>query len=1087
MSNLTNSHNNPTTSKPATSKPQRLLAFLLAFLFVLTSMLTIFPTHAYALSPGDPGYVGEGEDGVVGEDTEQGSKWDGSSGAWRIYIADNDGGIRKNPVDVTNLPDPVSIAAYVTPKLNSRNSSSLSALDKYEGMWGASIPSIQAGQDEIVAFWESANFEKFRDLCGDMGSDWDADEIIGKVSAGEWFIVIEPVFWFTLRNTYYAMTPTEMAVMDSYAPGYMTYVKNLTHRYAPLKAYFPQGKGKWGINGATGSESSWAASDNYYMGNELMKGHYGIARVESLGGMCCPHDPKNCLCYKNAKPPNNDPPSSPANCQCFQTHLKPNPDPTVKPIPCGPGVKDCDCFPAQCCPHPPTCPCQPGEHPKNDPNCECPETHPGTPCGPDVPDCDCFPDPNEVETELIIHEDEMTQALSAKMEAKGTKFVVVPMPAFKPASASGINNISSCSHYTTKRGRDKCRRDGSWDTHSFKSSMVYGPTTTQLQKVTSMNRPNLGLTTPQDQYKAMGLLTGEMTLKYGNTQLTDTYPGIMGITPGGPFDKENIFHFIGHRQGAGKSPVPIAAYMTATAKNLDYKKFIDERVNNWSGYPSIPGYQPMEGFKGLTDSGKGSYNFTVKYEAALANAVTGDPSEKVIINGAASPTIIIHQFFETISTARASPGSGCTRRKTNSWPSKYGCCSDIKSKADQYNGDFVLTGVLPRTDFKWDVRVDGTIVATAKANAALAQKETFGVAYNKDDFYKIQSPIPTWKFYPTFQMTWDATPAAPKENKEVWALAAGERTFNAYDALTIQHQSARIGMVAPWSRDFEDRDHDVNVTKAGTAYKAESGTNQILVDAYVTVIDPNFVHPDQRATVIADNQRRIEEYATAIETIVAASEDSWGMFTNLRAGSSKEAAYVVPFVASDKNQEELVKTQMKRTLRGPGHTNIAFEAFRTDGNVTGTDYTVPQAYSVRGWEYTKAKVGIPSGINTLTKAQTNLSELLYKAPGKAWYKEDYEGIIVVHLSALATLKNGMITEYASIYRHESDWQTAYNANSKPLANQYMGIYKIPKGKYGVGVDFKVPTFNVGGKGVAGLNVGSKIYEFGVRGNVFDDT
>lgn len=329
MSNLTNSHSNshsnPATSKPATSKPQRLLAFFLAFLFVLTSMFTIFPTHAHALSPGDPGYVGDGEDGVVGEDTEQGSKWDGSSGAWRIYVADNAGSIIKNPVDVTNLPFPGPIINYVTPKLNSRNSSSLSAAGDYDGCWGVSIPSIEASQDEIVAYWESANFEKFRGLCTDLQAhnrDWNADEIIGKVSAGEWFIVIEPVFWFHVKGIYVAMSPTEMAVFDQMSPGQLTYVKNLTHRYAPLKAYFPQGKGKWGINGATGSESSWAANDSYYMSDELMKGHYGIARVESLGGMCCPHDPQNCLCYKNAKPPNTDPPSAPANCQCFHINGK---------------------------------------------------------------------------------------------------------------------------------------------------------------------------------------------------------------------------------------------------------------------------------------------------------------------------------------------------------------------------------------------------------------------------------------------------------------------------------------------------------------------------------------------------------------------------------------------------------------------------------------------------------------------------------------------------------------------------------------------------------------------------------------------
>lgn len=1060
------------------NKLKRITSGLLATIMLITLIPATLTTTAHAAdgssgsSSGGGDYVGEGQDGVVGEDVEAGSKWDGSSGAWRIYIADESGAIIRNPVDVTNLSEPVGIDYYyMTPKLQSRGYTSLSGV-KANIKGEAAIPSVTASQDEVISYWESNNFEKFRVLCGGIG--WPADEIIPKVQSNEWFIVIEPVFWLTIRGTYYGMTPTEMAIMDAYSPGYMTYVKNLTHRYAPLKAYFPAGKGKWGIPGAIGSESSMANNNNFYMDNTTMKAQYGIARVEATGGMCCAHNPTNCACYKHATPPNQDPTNAPDKCKCFETHLK---DPK-NPIPCGPGVPGCDCYPPQCCEHPPNCPCGPGDHPTNDPTCICPETHPNRPCSPDEPDCDCFPHGDQVSTDLVIHEDELTQSLNAKMEAKGTKFQVQSIPAFQPAVGSFKGSSCYCRGYTRK-GRHKGDR-GYHQRYNWVAATVWpGNVTVQLNENIWHNRNYMG---EANQFKMLGLLTGMLDVKYADSQIKDVHTAssghFSGPTPTGPFDSDNIMYFIGHRQGAGKSPIPIAAYMGATEYNEAYKDFINQRINNWAGYPQITGYQPMEGFTGLTDSGAGSYDFTVKYEASISNSAPG--------GNASNDTITAKQRFFTPFVATESGRGTCHGCGNMSHGEAISARAGIAVAAAAYQGDYVAKAQLPRVDYAWTVKVDGTVVSTPKANEALQQKETFSIKYNVDDGYLIQSPIPTWKFYPTFKMTADYEPGT-QSNKPVWVLAAGERTFNAYDALTIKHQSGRIGMTAPWSRDYEDKQQSVNVAKAGMAYKAESSQDVIQVDAYVTIIDPNYVHPNDRAKVIADNTARLNEYATAIETIVAAPEASWGMYTNMRAGSSKEAAYVVPFVSTDKNQEELVKTQMQRTIRGFGHSNIKFESYRTDGNVAGLDGVVQTPYSFRGHNYTAATVGIPSNWDQLTLAQKNLSALLQKASGKSWYKEDYEGIIVVHMSAQAYLKQGAVTEYTSIYRHESDWQTAFNANSKPLVNQYAQVYKIPKGKYGVGVDFKVPTFTVGGKSVAGLNVGSKIYEFGLRGNVFDDT
>ena len=596
------------------------------------------------------------------------------------------------------------------------------------------------------------------------------------------------------------------------------------------------------------------------------------------------------------------------------------------------------------------------------------------------------------------------------------------------------------------------------------------------------------VTQPIEQYRIMGLLTGDLDVKYDNAQIKNphTGPAGSGQTSTGPFDAKNVLYFIGHRQGADKQPIPIAAYMGATGYNMEYKNFINLRVNNTAKYPNIPGYQFMEGFDGLTDSGAGSYQFTVKYNGKLNNSTTNSPyTTKVRIDGNHSKTITATQTFSTPNQSNSWTSSGCTRGKSTSWhwPT---CCSGMSSAASAYNGNYPLSVTIPQVDYTWTVSVEGTVVSVPKANDALQQKESFGMAYNQDDVYLLQSPIPTWEFYPTFKMTADYSPGT-QSNKPVWVLAAGKRSFNAYDALRIEHRSLNVFMSAPWSRDHEDKQRNVNVAKAGMAYKASSKKDIIQCDAWVTVIDPNFVHPNQRSAIIADNQQRIEEYATAIETIIAAPQDHWGMYTNMRQGSSAEAKYVVPFVSTDKNQEEKVKTMMRRTIKGYGHTGLTFDAYRTDGNVLGRDGVVQQSYSARGFTYTNATVGMPANWDSMTKAQTNMTELLQDAAGKSWYAEDYEGVIVVHITGQAYLSGGAESEYTAIYRHESDWQTAFNANSKPLINQYAQVYKIPAGKYGVGIDFKVPTFTAGGKTVSGLNVGSRIYEFGIRGNVFDDT
>lgn len=729
----------------------------------------------------------------------------------------------------------------------------------------------------------------------------------------------------------------------------------------------------------------------------------------------------------------------------------------------------------------------------------------GTPI-PVAPEDMIPPPPTADPNILIIREDEMTQSLKGEMPAKNVKFKVQSMPKFSPSSKSGYEDLVICGEHIWNEGyydddgdwEDgywECPMDGSYSaTHSFSGMITehQDDIRAYLQRNMYMHRDFMKVNTNEDQYKIMAFLDGTLDIRYANNSVFTreyNHPTTYGVstTPEGPFDEDNVMHFIGHRQGAGKTPIPIAAYMGATSANETYKDFIDEHITyNW-GYQTVSGYHFMEHFNGLTDSGEGSYQFKTVYKADLNNGVGGCHTVYAGGDGTASPTVrATNPFVTRVGPAHSGPGASrtCTEGCT-AWTVSH-CCEAVPGDAADYAYDFPALVELPKVEYPYTVLVEGTVVAPSASNSPLSQQENFNIASTSDDIYTLKSPSPEWTFYPTFKMTADYAPGS-QTNAPVWALAAGERTFTDYNVLKIQHRSGRITMTAPWSRDLEDRSHSVNVAKSGQAYRVESTSDIIEVDAWVTVIDPNFVHPDQRDAIIAQNEAIIEEYATAVETIAYAPENAWGTYTNLRQGSSAEALYQVPFVASDKNQEEKPKTVMKRNLRGYNGKVDPFEAYRLDGNVSGRDSVVQTSYSARGFTYTDADVGMPGFWNSETRAQSNLDELLYDAPGHGWYAEDYEGIIVIHMHGEAQLNDGVLTEYASIYRHESDWKTEFNANSKQLIHPYSGRIKVPVGEYGVGVDFAVPTVTVSGKTISGLNVGSRIYSFGVRGSVFDDT
>lgn len=965
-------------------------------------------------------------------------------------------------------------------------------IEEYKPIEVKEFPPSGASTEELDNFFKYDGYKNIGsmiDAMVDQGVNlgMSKEEIMAGIHDGSIALAYEPRAFFNMNGQVIGLTAAQVGGMAADCNGtdmFRAVLGNLLNNTLPNSvrlAFEDQMTSMLGIQMmdelAKGQYASWI---------DLILGSGGIGLIydkEGAGLKCCAHQ-ADCPC--------GDGP----DCLCFSGHLSPD---NPNPVPCGPGVPGCPCAPDEpCCNHPPTCPCDPGNHPDNDPNCTCPEDHPGTPCGPDQPECKCF-DPEaegenpSSEDELVIKEDEMMQAFTIDLKAQpDKKFEVTPAP---KNSSEGeyrkwITKPGDCDIKEVGKP-PRTVHVGSHEYHELKWWTVYSSTKLHLNKDIYMSRKWMDgtgdLASQWGLYKLIGKQE-EFDIEYGgdvwNKDYTVPNAGIDNdskASTDSPLANDIRFSFISHRQGAGKPQIPIAAYMKGTSENDKYKKFMNERVS-----PPINEETKLEWYVGLTDSGEGNFVISFKYEAHAPEAVkthgTGDTSQ-----------FQVHaQKYVTEEDDRDGEEH---QHHHGHCPNQYAAYKSQKDYNKEYNGDVPVEADLPRADYNLKVKVEGTVVAPVKSVPKDEQKETFRVNYKSDDQYTLQSPMNTWTFYPTFRLTADYTPTNSNENNPVWVLAAGARTFNANDVVRIDHiqgPSPMIIMKAPWSRDYEDRGRENNVAKAGQAYNVETKRNIIDVNMWVTLIDPNFVEPSARAGIVSANQQKLNEYGQAMENILNAGADAWKFATNLRGGSTSGSLMYNPITGL--NQEDRLKTELKYIRKNTTRTTVSFDCMRSNGNVDGYQYKIAnglQDYSVStpagSVTYTDAWKPITGLADQLTKAQSNLNKLLHKAPGKGWYKEDYEGIIVVHMQGQIGLSDGGKSDYTQIYRHESDWRTATNDNSLALVNKYAGKQKIPPKMNGVMVEFDVPEFTVSGKTVKDLPMCGTPYMFDERGNVFDDT
>lgn len=363
---------------------------------------------------------------------------------------------------------------------------------------------------------------------------------------------------------------------------------------------------------------------------------------------------------------------------------------------------------------------------------------------------------------------------------------------------------------------------------------------------------------------------------------------------------------------------------------------------------------------------------------------------------------------------------------------------------------------LSRTDYSIKVGAQNIYSGKTKAQAVYDKPASTSHSYAPDT-WAFTAPSQVFNFYPTYEMKSDYT-VGDGDNK-VYMLSTQSRRFQAFDRLTISAAGASGQTVtAPWSRDAQDVNSPT--MKAGNAYDYKLGQGTVTIDGYVHLIDPAFA-PDASAAQ-AQNDAILKQYLDQFKALASSfGKDDIELYSNL--------ANATPTSPSLKGKS--------------GKEALTIASADVDSSGVSVQYTYLPGNSLystsnRTFNGQALSPGDPLGTNAY------LSNNLQTGGGNkisGWYNEDFQGIIVAHLTASFTVSN-LSTNYAAVHTYQSDWQTAANATAQPITN---GNTTILSGKFGVGTMFKLGSISWGSANVDNVNVYLPPYEFSVRGSVFD--
>lgn len=389
------------------------------------------------------------------------------------------------------------------------------------------------------------------------------------------------------------------------------------------------------------------------------------------------------------------------------------------------------------------------------------------------------------------------------------------------------------------------------------------------------------------------------------------------------------------------------------------------------------------------------------------------------------------------------------------------------------------------------IKIKETVKSANKSSSPFKTNSLYwGIDPNDDvnPSYHIQVQSDKITFNPAFKMKYQSSNDIASPFKEVWMLAAGEKTFISNDYVKIELTNSNLKVTSPWSRDSEDKvDESGNVrttptAKAGSTIKASANGTTVQVDVFYHVQDPNFVDPSQRAAVQSRNDAKAKQYDDMVTNISNQFKSNGvSFYSNMFQSTTSNT---LEKVASPSNFTNLTsKTALKLASSVTSTITSQAKAYYVDVNGIA-DYTKPTRTITLNGTTIAAKdrwVDISA-----VKSEDVLSSILEQNGGvsiSGWYNEDYEGILVIKKTYIIVL-NGVETSYAQIHPQHSDSHTERNELAQPL--KFVGGPEVLiQDNYGIGVEYRLPTLNINGQSFSNIVIPSKAFLFDIRGSIYD--
>lgn len=370
--------------------------------------------------------------------------------------------------------------------------------------------------------------------------------------------------------------------------------------------------------------------------------------------------------------------------------------------------------------------------------------------------------------------------------------------------------------------------------------------------------------------------------------------------------------------------------------------------------------------------------------------------------------------------------------------------------------------VLNPSNFSQNVNVQGSYAGAQNGAPVVSGAQGPSVTVSGDgNTWTFVTPSDEFTFYPSYKMK--AATSANGSEQDVWCLGHFPRTFQGYNKLTIQLNAAANDLDAVWSRDYGDS----NTAKAGTAYKFTGGGGTIDITGHFLLMDPDFA-PDpilqrsQNALILGAYQAQIEDIVTRI------TGNDVSVYSNLYwAGTSPRYQ---PKIASGfpgaNSGRETIKILSKGASGSVGATTKTF---------------LPGVNGAQTRSHYGATAGDPLGLNGI------LTQNFESGGGytKAWYNEDFEGIITVTIKASIKV-DPVTTDLALIEENLSDSRTAANALAQPVTVKTATGQAFTKasGQYAIGVELDLGSVSWG-QAQADVVCMFNPITFNVRGNAYD--